>query len=176
MKYLSVICYSFFVLLSCNKEENACRDDQNARIDGGCYWGFINDYDIEGEWSNEGQLVRTLSEKIVIEFRGEGPTFDLYINGGNRYYNKDTKEWVEEYGILEKGETYTSAANSGTGMTENDFGGGSLTVTLTKVDREEKRISGNFEWKLARQNSSLEWVEDIIKGTFTDVVANLNSE
>ena len=30
MKYLSVICYSFFVLLSCNKEENACRDDQNA--------------------------------------------------------------------------------------------------------------------------------------------------
>ena len=61
-------------------------------------------------------------------------------------------------------------------MTENDFGGGSLTVTLTKVDREEKRISGNFEWKLARQNSSLEWVEDIIKGTFTDVVANLNSE
>ena len=174
----SAVVFSLLLFLaSCSEEEGtSCPDTDNAVIDGNCYWGFMLDYDIVGEWTDDGFLVRTLSESIVLEFRGAGPTYKLYINGGHTYYDPETELWTQDYGLLEEGVTYTNRDNAGTSMTEQDMGSGELTVVITKVDRENKLISGTFRWVTSRQNSSFESVEDIIEGEFNDVIAGINAE
>ncbi len=160
------------VLVSCGEDDESCSEFDNAVIGGVCLQGHIADYDIVGEWSDEGLLTGVVSELIVIEFRGAGPTYKLFINGATQHFDETTQEWSDEYGLLETGKTYTTEANRSTGLLENDFGGGSTSATLTKVDRENKLISGFFRTVVNRQApETLEWLEVIIEGTFDDVPA-----
>lgn len=158
---------------ACKDEELQCDPEDNAKIDGQCYWGFMKDYDVSGQWDTEGQLTELQKEDIEIEFRGNGPTYTLLLHAGSQKLNEAKDDWIYENGLLEEGRTYTNDTDEGTTLLENGHSGGDFSVTITKVDRQNKLISGYFKWNLSRQNSQLEFVDDVVEGEFNDVVAGI---
>ncbi|MGE0588702.1 MAG: hypothetical protein AB7O48_09020 [Cyclobacteriaceae bacterium] len=175
MKNILAIALVATISYSCKDDSIKCADTDNAKIDGQCFWGFMSDYDVEGIWATDGQLVELQKETIELEFRGNGPTFIIVIDAGVQKLNGAGDAWIYENGLLEEGRTYTSQTDPGTYMLENGSAGGPVSITITKVDRETKKISGYFKWNLSRTNSQLQSVSDTVEGEFTDLTAGISS-
>ena len=156
---LAIVSITTFV--SCGEDETAC--STNAQVAGVCYEAGLQEYNTQNINSNT-QYVR---ENLFIGFSELNRNgFQLIIDIRSDTDGSDPQEGDSV--LLAEGKTYVDTSIITYGNTQT----GSIEVTLTKVDRTNGLVSGNFSW--SRPQSDLFDAENY-SGSFADVSVNLTA-
>lgn len=148
--------------VSCGEDEESCAT--NAKVAGQCYEAGLQEYNVQFINSN----TKYQRENLFIGFSELNRNgFQLIID-----VRSDTDGSVpleNERVLLKEGATYLDTSIITYGNTQT----GTIEVTLTKVDRANGLVSGNFSWN--RPQSDLFNAESYV-GSFTDVAVFLVPE
>ncbi|GEM_PF-5379491 len=147
----------------------ACGDDDacglNGQVNGECFNAVLNAYNVQPITQSNTSFTR---ENIFIAYQFEGTRSDRYeIRArANQYDNQDLREDGTDY-VFQVGRDYNESAMTFNGDINNPPSG-VLTVTFTKVDRENGLVSGSFVWTSASTGETTA----NLSGTFTDVAVS----
>ena len=148
--------------ISCNEDGTSC--STNAKVADQCYTAELQEYNVQIINSN----AKYSRENLFIGFSEQNRNgFQLIID--IRSDTDDSQPQENERILLKEGIPYIDTSIITYGNTQT----GTIEVILTKVDRANGLVSGNFSWD--RPESDLFSAESYT-GSFTDVSVNLETE
>ena len=155
----------FLLLSSCGEDDESCAS--NGQVNGECFNAVLNGYNVQSINQSNTSFTR---ENIFIAYQFEGTRAERYeIRArANQFDGQDFRENGVNY-RFEEGREYNEGMMT-FNRNINAPASGTLTVTFSKIDRENGLVSGSFVWTSASTGETT----NNLSGNFSDVEVALD--